>query len=143
MSSKFMFVAFGSIIGFFAPLYALIIWMFMFVIADLITGMWASKKMSILLESCKLRKTVSKTTLYAMTIVLLHAIDTQVLPFVTTLELARIGTSIICAIELYSIFENAYKITKNRVFFILTQFTLKKIEDVSGVDIHEKLNQKD
>lgn len=142
MSNKFVFISVGGIVGFFVPLYALIIWMFMFVIADLITGMWASKKLHILWESCKLRRTVSKTTLYALTIVLLHAIDTQILPF-SSLELARIGTSIICAIELYSIFENSYKITKNRVFFILTQFTLKKIEDVSGVDIEEQLNKKD
>jgi len=108
----------------------------MFVIADLFTGMWAAKKCGILLESHKLRKTVSKTTLYAMAVVLLHAIDTQMLPF-ASLQLARVATAIICAIELYSIFENSYKITGNRVFWILTQFTSKKIEEVSGVDIEE------
>jgi phage-related holin len=142
MSSKFVFISIGGIVGFFSPLYVLVIWMLMFVCVDLITGLWSSRKNGILWTSDKLRKTVSKTTLYAMVIVLLHAIDVQILPF-SGLELARVATSIICSIELYSILENAYKITDCRVFYILTQFTLKKIEDVSGVNMQEQLNKKD
>lgn len=142
MSSKFVFISVGGIIGFFSPLYVLVIWMLMFVCADLITGLWSAKKNKILWTSDKLRKTVSKTTLYTMVIVLLHAIDVQILPF-SGLELARVATSIICAIELYSILENAYKITDCRVFYILTQFTLKKIENATGVNIKDQLERKE
>lgn len=141
MSSKFVFISVGGIVGFFSPLYILVIWMLMFVCADFITGIWCSKKNHILISSEKLRRTISKTTLYSMVIVLLHAIDVQILPF-SGLELARVATSIICAIELYSILENAYKITDSRVFYILTQFTLKKIENVSGVNIKDQLKKR-
>jgi hypothetical protein len=132
--NKIAYAAGGAVLSFFAPLYTLIFWMFAFVAADLITGLWVARKKGLIWESAKLRNTVSKIFLYAMTIVLLHAMHTQMIPF-EQFSLAGIGAALICGVELYSVFENAYEITGNRVFYILTQFTSRKLKDASGVDI--------
>lgn len=75
--------------------------------------------------------------MYSMTIVLVHAIDKDMIIWVD-LGLARICATIICGIELYSILENCYRLTGNQVFKVLTQFTVKKIEDETGVNLKEK-----
>lgn len=123
-----------GILGFMEPLWVLLLWFFIFVACDTITGVSAAIKNREIISSHKLQRTIKKLLMYSMTIVLVHAIDMYMMTIVD-LGLAKICSSIICGIELYSIFENCYKITGNRVFKILTQFTLKKIEDETGVDM--------
>ena len=123
-------------LGFFEPLWVLMLWFFIFVACDLITGVSASIKERKIITSNKLSRTIRKLVMYSMAIVLVHAIDVYMIT-VIDLGLARICATIICGIELYSIFENCYRITENKVFKILTQFTLKKIEDNTGVDIQK------
>lgn len=123
--------------AFFEPLWVLMLWFFIFVAVDMITGISASIKERQIIESNKLRKTIYKLFMYCTVIVLVHAIDTEMITLVN-LGLARICSAIICGIELYSILENCYRITGNTVFKILTQFTLKKIEDETGVNLKEK-----
>lgn len=123
--------------AFFEPLWVLMLWFFIFVGVDMITGISAAVKERQIIESNKLRKTIYKLFMYCTVIVLVHAIDTEMITLVN-LGLARICSAIICGIELYSILENCYRITGNTVFKILTQFTLKKIEDETGVNLQEK-----
>lgn len=121
-------------LGFFQPLWVLMLWFFIFVSCDTITGVSASIKEGQIITSHKLQRTIRKLLMYSMTIVLVHAIDIYMMTIVD-LGLAKICATIICGIELYSIFENCYRITGNRVFKILTQATLKKIEDNTGVNM--------
>lgn len=121
-------------LGFFQPLWVLMLWFFIFVSCDTITGVSASIKEGQIITSHKLQRTIRKLLMYSMTIVLVHAIDIYMMTIVD-LGLAKICSTIICGIELYSIFENCYRITGNRVFKILTQATLKKIEDNTGVNM--------
>jgi len=123
-------------IGFFEPLWILMLWFLIFVACDTITGVWASIVERKIITSNQLRKTIVKLFLYSMTIILCHAIDVSMIVFVE-LGLARIVSAIICGIELYSILENCYRITGNKVFKSLTQFTLKKIKDKTGVELEE------
>lgn len=123
--------------AFFEPLCVLMLWFFIFVAVDMITGISAAIKERQIIESNKLRKTIYKLFMYCTVIVLVHAIDTEMMTLVD-LGLARICSAIICGIELYSILENCYRITGNRVFKILTQFTLKKIENETGINLQEK-----
>lgn len=123
--------------AFFEPLWVLMLWFFIFIACDTITGISAAIKERQIIESNKLRKSVKKLCMYCMTIVLVHSIDSYMI-IVVDLGLAKICASIICGIELYSIFENCYRLTGNRVFKILTQFTLKKIENETGINIEEK-----
>ena len=124
-------------IAFLEPLWVLMLWFLIFVACDTITGVSASIKERQIITSNKLQKTIKKLMLYSMTIVLVHAIDMYMITLVE-LGLARICSAIICGIELYSIFENCYRLTGNRVFKVLTQFTLKKIEKETGVEIKDK-----
>lgn len=126
--------AIAGILGFMEPLWVLLLWFFIFVACDTITGVSAAIKNREIISSSKLQRTIKKLLMYSMTIVLVHAIDMYMMTIID-LGLAKICSTIICGIELYSIFENCYKITGNRVFKILTQFTLKKIEEETGVDM--------
>lgn len=128
--------AIASILGFFEPLWVLILWFFIFIMADFITGIYAALIEGKLITSNKMRRTVGKFISYATAIILLHGIDSYMLPF-EALYLARIGATIICGIELHSIFENLYRATGNEVFLILTQFTLHKLEKHTGVKADE------
>lgn len=124
-------------IAFFEPLWVLMLWFFIFVGCDFITGISASIKERKIITSNKLSRTVKKLLMYCMVIVLVHAIDKDMLT-VIDLGLARICATIICGIELYSILENCYRLTGNKVFKVLTTATLKKIEDNTGVNLEEK-----
>ncbi len=74
--------------------------------------------------------------MYSSSIILLQGLDVYMITF-ADLNLARIGATIICGIELYSIFENCYKATGNVVFKALTQFVRTKTKEVTDTDIGE------
>lgn len=130
-----------SVMAFFEPLWVLILWFFIFVACDFATGISASIKERKIITSNKLSRTIKKLLMYTMVIVLVHAIDKDML-VVVDLGLAKICATIICGIELYSILENCYRLTGNQVFKVLTQFTLKKIEHQTGVDLEHKRRKK-
>lgn len=125
-----------SLFGFFEPLWVLMLWFLIFIVVDFITGVYASLVEGKLITSNKMQKTVIKFIMYSTAIFLLHGIDVYMISF-TKLYLARIGATLICGIELYSIFENCYRVTGNVVFKVLTQCTLKKIEESTGVSKNE------
>lgn len=122
--------------GFLEPLWVMMLWFLIFVVVDFITGIYASLIEGKLITSNKMQKTVVKFITYATAIFLLHGIDVYLISF-TKLYLARIGATLICGIELYSIFENIYRATNNPVFKVLTQTIIKKVGDETGVDISE------
>ena len=130
-----------SVISFFEPINALILWLLIFILADMMTGIWASIKEGKIITSHGLQKTVIKFLMYAISVILLHGIDTYMLTFAECC-LAKIGCTLICGIELYSIFENCYRITDNEVFRVLTQFTVKKIKEKTGVNVNGKKRNK-
>ena len=123
-----------SILAFLEPLWVLMLWFFIFIASDFVTGISASIKERKIITSNKMSRTVKKLLMYSMVIVLVHAIDKDMLVFVD-LGLAKICATIICGIELYSILENCYRLTGNQVFKVLTQFTLKKLEDNTGAKL--------
>lgn len=128
--------SFMAIMGFLDPLWVMMLWFLIFIVVDFVTGIYASFVEGKLITSNKMQKTVIKFIMYSTAIFLLHGIDIYLISF-TKLYLARIGATLICGIELYSIFENCYRITGNPVFKILTQFTLKKIEQQTGVELND------
>ena len=128
-----------SIIAFFEPVGVVLLWMLIFIFADMLAGMYASLREGKHLESHKMQKTVVKVITYSTSIILLHGLDTYMITFLEC-GLAKIGATIICGIELYSILENFYRATGNEVFRVLTKFTLKKIKDHTGIDINDRLN---
>lgn len=123
-----------SILAFLEPLWVLMLWFFIFIACDFVTGISASIKEKKQITSNKMSRTIKKLLMYCMVIVLVHAIDKDMLVIVD-LGLAKISATIICGIELFSILENCYRLTGNKVFKVLTQFTVKKIREETGVDI--------
>lgn len=124
----------ASIISFFEPIGILILWMLIFILSDMATGIYAAFCKGDKITSHKMQRTVVKFLMYTSSIMLLEGLDIYMITF-ADLQLARIGATIICGIELYSIFENCYKATGNIVFKVLTQFTSKKIKEVTDTDI--------
>ena len=127
----------AAVIGFLEPISTLILWLLIFIIVDLITGIHASLTEGKIITSHGLQRTVLKFLMYSVSVILLEGIDTYMLTFADC-YLSKIGCTLICGIELYSVFENCYRITGNEVFKILTQFTLKKIKEQTGVEIDDK-----
>jgi phage-related holin len=127
----------AAMIAFFEPITAVLVWMFIFILADMVSGMFASLREGKHLESHKMQKTVMKVIMYSTCIILMHGIDTYMIT-IADCGFAKIGSTIICGIELYSILENFYRATGNKVFKVLTTFTLNKIKDKTGIDLEEK-----
>ena len=130
-----------SILAFFEPLWVLMLWFFIFIACDFITGISASIKERKIITSNKMSRTIKKLMMYSMVIVLVHAIDKDMIIWVD-LGLARICATIICGIELYSILENCYRLTGNAVFKVLTQFVLKKTNDEIGFNVNLEKEKK-
>lgn len=130
---SYLIMAFAS---FFEPIGVVLLWMLIFVFADMLAGMYASLKEGKNLESHKMQKTIIKVITYSTSVILLHGLDMYFITFIDC-GLAKIGATIICGIELYSILENFYRATNNEVFRVLTTFTLKKIKESTGVDLHD------
>lgn len=126
----------SATIAFLEPINVLFLWLIIFIMVDFISGIYASLVEGKIITSHKLQKTLGKFVMYATALFLLHGIDVYMLPFID-LYLARIGCTLICGIEIYSVFENCYRITGNPVFKILTQTTLRKIEQHTGVSQDE------
>lgn len=133
-TEKIVYGITGVFVGFVAPLPLLIFWMFMFVIADMISGMLAAKKRGEILSSKKMKKTVLKLLCYMVVILLARGINVHVLPFVE-LYACYIAAGIICFVELFSILENMYCITGNQVFRLLTQWSKQKMKETTGVSV--------
>ena len=122
--------------SFFEPIGVTLVWMMIFILADMVTGIYASYVKGILITSHKMQRTVVKFLMYGGSIVLLQGFDVYMVSF-ASLNLAQIGATIICGIELYSVFEKCDKATRNVVFKLLTQFTCNKIKDQTGINIEE------
>jgi phage-related holin len=130
----------SATIAFLEPINVLFLWLIIFIMVDFISGIYASLIEGNYVTSHKMQKTVIKFVIYSTALFLLHGIDAYMITF-AKLYLARIGCTLICGIELYSIFENCYRITGNPLFKILTQFTLKKIEENTGVSKDELIHE--
>lgn len=124
----------ASILGFLEPIGVLILWSLIFIIADMVTGIYAAFCKGDLITSHKMQRTIVKFLMYSSSIMLLEGLDVYLITF-ADLNLARIGATIICGIELYSIFENCYKATGNVVFKILTQTVKKKVEQETNIEV--------
>lgn len=129
----YAFVAWG--ISAIAP-YETIIWSIVyFIILDMIVGVWAAKKMGIPLQSRRLRDTIKKFGFSILCIFAASRLDIH-LGLTGLLSLSNLFCVLIIGNEFYSILEKLAIINpENRVWHMLTQVTVKKIQSVTDVDL--------
>lgn len=122
-----------GIVGYFAPVQNIILVVLLVVFFDLLTGVWASYIQGKGIKSKRMVKTIYKVAIYICIIYLFFAIDKEM----QMIELHKVMAWVIVGFEMYSILENATKITDHRIFRILRKLMEDKLED-QGVNIDEK-----
>lgn len=138
--NNIIYASFGAFLSFVQDIKSAMIGLIICVGIDTLTGFIAAPYRGQIRQSSKLKALVSKIITYSIAIISLHILEKMIFPNYGTalgLQLARCGCSIFAAIEIYSTLENLYDITKLRIFKILTQFTIKKIEEKTGADLSE------
>lgn len=88
-----------------APLVSIVL---IFILVDFATGLYAAYIKKIKIESHKIRKTIEKLVFYSVAILLGYAFEIHIAEWS---HLSQIISGFIAATELFSIFENIYKIT--------------------------------
>lgn len=102
------------------------------VIADFITGLWSARVKGEMWTSNKMRRSISKCGAYLFVIICACVFEKTLPAFITEqAEITRIFTACIVGVEFYSVLENLYKCTGSRAFYFLTQFTQKKLKDLT------------
>jgi len=131
---SFVASAFASICGYFAPLEEIFIVLFVCIMADLVTGIWAARVKGQGIKSKKLIKTIVKIGLYFGVILLIYSIDHAF----NILNLSNYTAWLIVGFEAYSVLENVMIITNNPIFRAIKKLMSDKIKDTTGVDIEKE-----
>jgi hypothetical protein len=79
-----------------------------FVIVDLVTGMWASRREGKPITSDRFGRTVTKTIVYLIAIVVAHVAELYALPDV---PLVKVVGGLVAGTELLSVYENLTRIS--------------------------------
>lgn len=110
---------FASLITWFttywAPIGAIVTVVFIFVLADFITGIWAAKKRKIKIDSHTMRNSVTKLLCYMLTIILAFFLQKEIIKF-SWFEAVNFASALICLAEFKSILENMGYITNSTIF---------------------------
>lgn len=98
------------IISFMLPIASTLMLISLFLIADLITGIWKARKKGEIITSKRMSDTIAKIALFSLSVVCLHGLETQfsALGFI---HITQIGSAYIAIVELKSILENVSEIT--------------------------------
>lgn len=131
-------IAFGAVvalIGYFAPVQGVVYVVLATILIDMIVGLWAAKKQGIGWKSIKLWRTIEKAILACLIIFVMYAIDTEI--GIKAIQTHRFVAWLIAGFEVWSILENASKISNHKIFVLLKKFMSDKIKDNTGVDVNK------
>lgn len=103
-----------SILGVFAPIRPMLITAIILILADLITGLLASKKQKIPITSAGIRRTFAKFFLYISGICIGYISEVYLLD--GFLAVSKIAAGLIAVVELKSFYENINIISGNNIF---------------------------
>lgn len=128
-----LYALWSTCCAFFAPIGWWLAACAFMVIADFVTGCWAARRKGEKWTSNKFRNSISKCGAYMFVIICAGIFEGTLPTYIDQTELTRLFAAFIVGVEFYSVLENFYKATGNRVFYLLTQITNKKLKDL-GVD---------
>lgn len=143
---KVFYAIFGAIISFTQDVHSAMLGLLICMVADTITGFIAAPYRGQRRKSSKLYNLVKKIITYFSAALLLLVVEKLVFPtyLANEIQLARIAFMVFSMLEIYSCAENARDITGLRIFEIITQLSIKKIEEKTGIDLSEiKKGEKD
>lgn len=129
-----LYALWSASVSFLAPIGWWLVACAFMVTADFFTGLWCARKRGEAWTSNKMRKSLTKCGSYLFLIVCARVFESVLPSYVEQAEVARLFTAFIVGVEFYSVLENFYKATGNRVFYMLTQITSKKLKDITGID---------
>ena len=115
-------------LGYFAPIKGIITVMVAAIIIDLVTGVWAALVQKKGIKSQKLWRTGYKLGFAIIIVSLFYAMDKEI----GYIDMHRIIAWIITGFEMWSILENAAKISDHKIFRILKTYMEGKLKDTTG-----------
>ena len=133
---KFLIGAGSAVVGYFAPIWYLLVICFATTIVDMIYGFKVARKLKKKIESGKnwagtIRKLKDETIILA----LVHGLEWSVLDQSGVFLLTGGATTIITLTELWSIIENLNTLDPKGPWKLLGKFLRKKGEDYTGIDL--------
>lgn len=134
-SGNIMYAVWTACITFFAPIRWWLCACGFMVIADFITGCWASRVRGEMWSSSRFRESIYKCCSYMFVIICARVFELVLPSWTESAELARLFAGALAGIEFYSVLENFYKMTGSRAFYILTQLTRKKLKNITGEEV--------
>ncbi len=134
---KIVYATFGALVSFTADVHTAMLGLLICIVVDTITGFIAAPYRGERRESRKLNNLVKKIITYFSAALLLLVVEKLVFPtyLVNEIQLARIAFMVFSMLEVYSCAENARDITGLRIFEIITQLSVRKIQEKTGIDI--------
>lgn len=102
------------LLAIFAPIKAVMLTVGFLIIADLLTGIWASLKRGEKLSSAAMRRTISKMLIYQLCIISAFFIESNIMQDV--LPICKIVAGVIALVELKSLLENSNTILGMDIF---------------------------
>ncbi|MCQ2075945.1 MAG: phage holin family protein [Bacteroidaceae bacterium] len=135
--SNGLYATWGAIVSFTQDIQGAMLGLIVCIGIDTLTGFIAAPYRGQVRKSAKLKAVVGKIITYSTAIISLHILETLLFPDYGNglFQLAKCACSLFGGLEIYSTLENLYDITGLKAFKILTQFTLKKVEEKTGIEL--------
>ena len=135
--NKALWALWGAIISFTQEVHNAMLGLVICICADTITGIIAAPYRGQIRNSAKLSNVVKKIITYFASALLLLVVEKLVFPTYISdgMQMARMAFGAFALIEVYSVAENLRDITGLRIFEVITQFSLKKFKEKTGMDI--------
>jgi len=129
VAAKVGSVILGFVLSYIAPVQSFLIAVAVLVCADVVTGVWASKKRGEALTSARASRTISKLVGYPMAILLSHLMATTFFKDVPVLDGVTYAVALfIAAVEFKSNLENISSITGIDLWAQVSQFINNRIK---------------
>lgn len=139
-SKKVLWALWGALVSFTQEVHTAMLGLLICIVVDTITGFIAASKRGQRRTSARLSNIVKKIITYFSSALLLLVVEKLVFPTYVSdgMQLARMAFGAFAMIEVYSVLENLRDITGYRIFEIITQFSLRKFKEKTGIDVKPK-----
>lgn len=137
-----MLLCLSSVLVWLTPVVPLILLVGCFICFDTIMGVIAAKRCGIPLKSRRLAKILSKMFIYTSILLLVYGMDFLIIStWIPGLVITKVGVSVLCFVEGYSIDEKLRKINNDKGFiYYISKFIhfIKSFKDVFNDIINGK-----